>query len=32
MVEREKMTIASAIDDVIIAQGGTPDPTDTIAN
>lgn len=26
------MTIASAIDDVIIAQGGTPDPTDTIAD
>lgn len=24
------MTIASAIDDVIIAQGGTPDPSDTI--
>lgn len=26
------MTIASAIDDVIIDQGGTPDPTDTIAD
>ena len=26
------MTIASAIDDVIIAQGGTPDHTDTIAD
>lgn len=24
------MTIASAIDEIIIAQGGTPDPTDTI--